>query len=137
MKIGTSHSVKGIRPLVDVTLAMVENSPVIRLVCAIISSVLVRRPDLRQGWRGWGGMGRRGIAPSPPGTRLQRCVSSGRDMPAGGCLRTAGVRGAGLRQGCRFAPAPHGEGAQPREVPGGQQDVFRESPGFANQCGDE
>lgn len=110
VKMWTLHGVKGIRPFVGVTLAMVKNNPAIRLVCVIISSVLIRRPDLKQGWRRQGGMGRRGIAPSPPGTGLQRCVSSGRDMPAGGCLRTAGVWGAGLRQGWRFAPVPHRKG---------------------------
>jgi len=105
---------------VEVTPAVVENNPVIRLVSAMVSSVSVSRLDLRQGQRGWGGLGRRGIAPSPPRARLQRHVRSRREMPAGGCLRTEGVRGAGLRWGLRFAPAPHRKGHSQGRYPQGR-----------------
>lgn len=96
----------------DVTLAMIENNLAIRVVCVVVSSVSVRRPALRQGWRRWGGMGRRGIVASPPGTGLQRPVGRGRDTFAGGCLRTAGVLGVGLKPGYTGVPDEKGvEGA--------------------------
>lgn len=97
-----------ISPFVGVTLAMVENNPAIRLLFVTISSVSVRRPYLEAGMEGMRRDGeRRGIGASPPGTRLRRCVRSWWDVPAGGCLRTAGVPGARLIQGLRFAPTPH------------------------------
>lgn len=39
VKMWTLHSVKGIHPFVAATLAVVENNPVISLLCAIINSV--------------------------------------------------------------------------------------------------
>lgn len=90
----------------------------------------VKKLDLKQGWTGWGGLGRRDFSTSPPGTGPQGCVSSGRDMAADGSLRASQVGGTGLRQGW-FAPEP------PSKVLGRQRGVFRESPVYANQCGDE
>lgn len=62
--------------------------------------------------------------------RRANSVSSGRDMAADGSLRASRVGGTGLRQGW-FAPEP------PSKVLGRQRGVFRESPVYANQCGDE
>lgn len=71
----TLDSVKGIRPFVGATPATVEDSPVVRLVCAVLSSVWVGRPGPGRG--GGDGVGRRGLAPSAPGTGLRDVLAVG------------------------------------------------------------
>lgn len=125
VKMWTLDSVKGVRPFVGVTVATVENSPVIRLVCVVLSSVWVGRPGPRQGRRGWGGQ--EGACTLSTWNQAQRRVSSGRDEPAGGGLRA--------EVGVEVCSCALREGAQPREVPGGQRDVFGRRPvwGWARQ----
>lgn len=115
----TLGSVKGVRPFAGVTLATVENSPVIGLACVVLSSGWVGGPGPTQGRRGRGGQ--EGACTLSTWNRAQRhSVSCGGDEPAGGGLRA--------EVGVEVCSCALREGAQPREVPGGQRGVFGRSP---------